>query len=428
MKNKIKIVIKKQEILAFIVVFAISMFAMGCNASQYGRFEKISDMNVTRSSLGNPKLFLLKNGRVLIFGGDTYNVPYGKHGTRYEINKNVSAEIFDPKTNTFTLKKGLNHGLNNFSATLLNNGKVLITGGYVDSYEGSGFGSRGPVHNTSELYNPETDSVTKGPDMTSPRDNHTAVLLKDGRVLIFGGLTGKRGKEANNNTAEIYDPVENKFTLLKSFPNFNYVGHTNTQVLNDGKVYILGICGVINRGEQYQFEVFDPQTNEFKIICSDLIRSKEDCFYNLDKTIALENDKIVLFGSNAKHGHNFNQVDIYDYKTSKITNIGSMNIKDRSSFGTTLLKDGNLLITGGNTGYTTTLKETNSVEILNTKIFKFYPLPKMKTNYGSSVAILLNDGRVLITGGSKIGWKKNDNLNKAAELYIPKNIINNKGE
>lgn len=393
----------------------MSTFTAGCKASPYGKFEKTSDMHVERSSLGNPQLFLLKNGRVLVFGGDTYNIPYGKHGTRYKINENVSAEIFDPKTNTFTLKKGLNHGLNHFSATLLNNGQLLITGGYMHSFEGPGFGSDGPVHYTSELYDPETDTVTEGPDMNSPRAYHTAVLLKDGRVLIFGGTTGKRGQDSENKTAEIYDPIQNKFILLQNSPNFTYACSANTNVLSDGKVYIFKVYGYFNKGKPYKIEVFDPKTNEFQLIKAEgQTRSKEEISYYLHETVTLKNDKIVIFADNPKDGHNYNQVDIYDYKTDKLTVVGSTRLKDRKRFEVTLLADDNILITGGVTGQAEGMKDVNTAEILDTKKLKFYPLPQMHSKYYAKT-ILLNDGRVLIPRA------------QISEIFIPNESKNNIG-
>lgn len=410
-----KKIFKKYSILMLIVTILLSIFSMGCNASPYGKFEKISNMNVAR---GGQRLFLLKDGKVLVFGGDYYLKPYGRSGLQGDFSKSISAEIFDPKTNTFTLKKGLDRKIyNNYGATLLNDGRILVTGG------SNGFGKSGIVYNTSEIYDPETDTVTQGPNMNSPRENHASVLLKDGRVLIFGGLIGKVDNWLNN-TAEIYDPVQNKFTLLESSPKFRPSGQNNVHVLSNGMVYIIRICeNFVKSGyyTDYNFELFDPQTNNFNVIKFENIKNKGQYSYNLYKSVLLKNDKIVLFEVGSGRGSGFNQVEVYDPKTNNIQTIGSMKAKDRSGFGVTLLKDGNILITGGNTGYTITLKDTNTAEIFDTKKMKFYNLDKMKTNYGLSEATLLNDGRVLITGGITRDW--GTKMPKKAEVFIPTNKI-----
>ena len=63
-------------------------------------------------------------------------------------------------------------------AVLLNNGRVLITGGYNNN---SGFLAG------AELYDPLTSVFTFAGDMTTPRYVHTATLLNTGKVLISGG-------------------------------------------------------------------------------------------------------------------------------------------------------------------------------------------------------------------------------------------------
>jgi hypothetical protein len=79
------------------------------------------------------------------------------------------------------------------TATLLPDGKVLVTGG--------GF-SGGPDDGTSaELYDPGTGSWTTIGSMTTPRSGQTATLLSDGTVLVAGGnSTGAA------DSAELYVP------------------------------------------------------------------------------------------------------------------------------------------------------------------------------------------------------------------------------
>src|SRR5258706_1878809 len=60
------------------------------------------------------------------------------------------------------------------TATLLLNGKVLITG---DAARRS----------SAQLYDPVTGTFTAAADMTMARNRHTATLLPDGKALIAGG-------------------------------------------------------------------------------------------------------------------------------------------------------------------------------------------------------------------------------------------------
>ena len=89
---------------------------------------------------------------------------------------------------------------NSHSATLLQNGTVLVAGGY-----GNG---NAPVSAT-ELYNPSTRTWSNIVSMSTARDGHTATLLPNGKVLVAGGYDGT-GSIAS---AEIYDPSADSWSL-----------------------------------------------------------------------------------------------------------------------------------------------------------------------------------------------------------------------
>ena len=126
-------------------------------------------------------------------------------------------------------------------ATLLPNGKVLITGG---------FDANGHTLSSAELFDPDTRTFTTTGSMNVPRLSHTATLLPSGKVLISGGLNGDWLA-----SAELYDPTTGKFTLTGQM-----TGSRSDHVallLDNGKVLHAG--GV---GAGYLFlsgaEVFDP--------------------------------------------------------------------------------------------------------------------------------------------------------------------------
>lgn len=127
---------------------------------------------------------LLPDGRVLIVGGrDPGNAPL------------ASAEIYDPAIKHFDVTGSMSVARHQHTATLLLNGKVLITGG--TNYDGEG----GGPHNTAEIYNPATGLFESVITMTTARASHTATLLNDGTVLLTGGDYQGTGEIFNPSTS-----------------------------------------------------------------------------------------------------------------------------------------------------------------------------------------------------------------------------------
>ena len=80
------------------------------------------------------------------------------------------------------------------TASVLTNGQVLVTGGYNHDIAGWNY------LNSIELYDPSTETWTNTSNMNSIRTDHTASVLTDGKVLVTGGWNGF----TNLNSAELY--------------------------------------------------------------------------------------------------------------------------------------------------------------------------------------------------------------------------------
>jgi len=195
---------------------------------------------------------LLADGRVLFVGDDP-------------------AQLYDSLNNTFSITGSLSSaglpGVEQQTATPLNNGKVLIAGGSNDEVAPAGRVA------AAELYDPATGTFTATSDMHSPRDSHAAVLLPDGKVLIAGGDTGVfiRGVGYYGGSlasAELYDPSTGTFSSASSMN----VARTAPQatLLKSGVVLITGgfsYCGIdCFGGSLASAELYGPPLSRRRVV------------------------------------------------------------------------------------------------------------------------------------------------------------------
>ena len=90
------------------------------------------------------------------------------------------------------------------TATLLPDGRVLVSGGQWTDQNSDDGGFR-TVEATAEIYDPRQGTWSPTASMSTPRYIHTATLLPDGRVLVSGGYNNTNGG-APTDSVELYDP------------------------------------------------------------------------------------------------------------------------------------------------------------------------------------------------------------------------------
>lgn len=199
-----------------------------------GKFTVIAKMTTRRA---RPSATLLNDGNVLLAGGDDHDSPDGAI---------ASAEIFRADTLRFQPTGSFHRPCQGQTATLLNDGKVLMAGG----------GNRGLIA-TAELYDPKTGTFAETGSLNIPRHKHTAGLLPDGRVLIAGG-SDERDWNGTMNSAEIYDPRTGKFTTTSPLNDSRFKLPDEAVQLSSGRLLIAG-------GSK-EAEVFDPASGKFMVV------------------------------------------------------------------------------------------------------------------------------------------------------------------
>lgn len=141
---------------------------------------------------------LLQNGEVLVAGG-----------TDWVINCYSSAELYNPSVGTWTLTGSMTQPRCLHSATLLPDGEGLVSGGVNSIYSNNTATVTG-----AEIYNPETATWRATGSLNVSRASAQLLLLDNGEVLTAGGYnnTGNNNPNTYLTTAELYDPSTQVWT------------------------------------------------------------------------------------------------------------------------------------------------------------------------------------------------------------------------
>ncbi|MGH7815364.1 MAG: kelch repeat-containing protein [Candidatus Binataceae bacterium] len=271
-------------------------------------------------------LAVLSPGKAIAMGGFTGGATVAGFTLGISGTVTAGAEIFDELTGEFSNAAAMGSPRVGFTATTLKNGKVLIAGG-IDA--------AATVLDTAEIYDPATGkfSPVNGP-MSDHRVLHSATLLDSGRVLIAGGVTNLSGEAAN--TADLYDPATNSFSQTRSLMDHERAGHTATLLGPGpmaGDVLITGGgggSGVFLKDSSA--EIYDPASQQFTLLTSFLNEAR-----SLDTATLLDNGTVLIAGGfngsvvvaggslSGALGSISNSAEIFDPATGDFTCVGGFN-------------------------------------------------------------------------------------------------------
>ena len=339
---------------------------------------------------------LLNDGRVLVAGGMHWawipDCPQSMPAC-FQLNALASAEIFDPAKGAFTSTGEMSVVRVFHTATLLGNGKVLVAGG--DNRYGT-------TYSTAELYDPATGVFTLiRKMMTTERSGHTATLLANGKVLLAGGA----GVGGSSPTAEVFDPTTEEFTPTGSMSVGRFF--FTATLLNDGRVLLAGGDG----GGNATAELFDPATNTFTVTGSMSVERSAHAATLLTSGEVLVTGGATLDGVTAT-------AELFDPVTGTFALTRSM-LSPRELHTATRLTDGKVLVTGGidKNGTAANIHYLATAEMFDPANGTFTAAGNMEIERSAHAAILLLNGEVLITGGINADNAEYLNSLASAELF-----------
>src|SRR5262245_26031526 len=150
-------------LLGALIMLAIATWVSASSSEQVKPLDNLATPRTGHTATA------LSDGRILITGG---------HDADGHLV--AASEIFDPETQTSSASAALNTARVDDSATVVADGRVLVAGGTGDRGELSSAEVLGPAH-------PENVFQPVASAMSTARTKHTATLLNDGHVLIAGG-------------------------------------------------------------------------------------------------------------------------------------------------------------------------------------------------------------------------------------------------
>lgn len=306
----------------------------------------------------------LDDGRVLVTGGLTGG---------FSNDLTATAEIYDAVAGTWSQTGEMSYNRQYHAATLLQDGRVLVTGGSSDDGRNTTFLT------SADLYDPASGTFTAAAPMTVARVLHTATRLRDGRVLVAGG-------DGLTNTAEIYDPATGAWTMTGALNESR--DRATATLLRNGKVLVVGGSMSDSPFFRATAELYDPATGLWS-------RTGSLALARASQTATLLRSGQVLVAGGEGFNSAISTCELYDPAAGVWSPTGSL-AYPRGYHRAIALANGQVLVTGG---ADVSDKAIAATEVYNPRSGTWTVGGRLVAGRLEHTATLLNDGSVLVSGG-----------------------------
>ncbi len=328
----------------------------------------------------------------------------GARGALLAQNATATTGVYEPMTDTFTPGPTMSTERSMHTATLLNDGRWLLAGGVNVTNDPQA---------SCEAYDPVADAFTTVAAMSFPRMGHTATLLGNGNVLVTGGIqampttpTQLEPIHQTIATTEIYDPVANTWT---PGPNLTTPRAAHVAIVRpDGKVLlaggiswdtiiILGWLPAVRRS----CDLYDPVANT-------IVAGPQMAVHrSLIDAVPIGNDRWLMAGgintvTLASPGTPTATAEIYDALANTWTTVGNM-ATARGNQRTWSLGNGQFLLAGGANGSILSPVPQATTEVFSTVTNQFTAGPVMNFPRAGASAYPTPQGQVMLFGGASTG-------------------------
>ncbi len=363
-----------------------------------GTWEPVPDLVSIR---GTTTVVLLKDGRALAAGGGVGQIAV------------PAAEIFDPNTGVWQSTGSMNQARRGHRAVLLGDGRVLVTGGI----------SEGELLSSAEIYDPATGRWTSTASMGVPRLGNTLTLLSNGNVLSTGGTSADTAAGAGggqtirpDNTAEIYNTTTNQWTKTSGAMSTPRFEHTATP-LDDGRVLIAGGQGPPIAGSSEALastELYDPAVDSFRNS-----NDMSDARFNHTAVLLPDRTVMVSGGAGGTNGDtSLATAEVFSPGDGRWTNVGALT-GSRTGHTATAFPDGRVLVAGGETVTRGNRRSLASAEIFTLDRGEWRSAGNMNCPRSEASATLLGDGSVLVVAGDFAAPGQQPDPKGCADRYRP---------